>query len=263
MAVFQEKNSTTPSDWRPNWKNPSEYPASRFPRHWAWEFLRRNPEYQSDYEYAQQFCLSGGGYAGNSPYSGILKKYGISTMLPDPSNSQAAKPTGGLLFSGEGIRIHQYSEREKVQRVDGDFEWPYRTNFHPPLPAHEAEIYLQFDLSKPLGPQLNHAKAVLHAHQQHGVSKGRFEVKNNRFRPRDYPDYLRLLDSRDAGASLKESGMIIYSIGAGDWLCRKTTVEAALAAALRLRDNDYQLLPLVAPYGGGKKQSKAQSPCPK
>ena len=35
-----------------NWKNPSEYPNPKNANgsRWAWEFLRRNPQYQKDYE---------------------------------------------------------------------------------------------------------------------------------------------------------------------------------------------------------------------
>ena len=38
--------------WRPNWKNEAEYPDAEktSTTQWAWEFLRRNPEYKEDYE---------------------------------------------------------------------------------------------------------------------------------------------------------------------------------------------------------------------
>ena len=36
--------------WLPNWKNSDEYPNPKntIADQWAWEFLRRNPEYQAD-----------------------------------------------------------------------------------------------------------------------------------------------------------------------------------------------------------------------
>lgn len=39
-------------DWLPNWKNVAEYgdPATMTAQHWAWEFLRRSPQYQEDYK---------------------------------------------------------------------------------------------------------------------------------------------------------------------------------------------------------------------
>ncbi len=38
-------------EWLPNWKNANEYPDpdTTYLKEWAWEFLRRNPEYQQDY----------------------------------------------------------------------------------------------------------------------------------------------------------------------------------------------------------------------
>lgn len=39
-----------PPPWLPNWKDESAYPDASYPlRLWAWEFLRRNLEYQADY----------------------------------------------------------------------------------------------------------------------------------------------------------------------------------------------------------------------
>ena len=39
-------------DWLPNWRNGDEYPdpATTSAQQWAWEFLRRNHEYQADYK---------------------------------------------------------------------------------------------------------------------------------------------------------------------------------------------------------------------
>ena len=38
-------------DWLPDWRDESAYPAPNAlsARHWAWQFLRRNPDYQADF----------------------------------------------------------------------------------------------------------------------------------------------------------------------------------------------------------------------
>lgn len=36
-------------DWLPDWRDKSAYPKHNSKKRWAWEFLRRNPEYQKDY----------------------------------------------------------------------------------------------------------------------------------------------------------------------------------------------------------------------
>lgn len=45
------------NSWRPNWKDKTQYPMPNddiLIEQWAWEFLRRNEEYQKDYN--QKFC---------------------------------------------------------------------------------------------------------------------------------------------------------------------------------------------------------------
>lgn len=56
-----------------NWRNPAEYPDPALAPldRWAWEFLRRNPEYQADY---RRLCEDGSFYAipgdaNDTPYS--------------------------------------------------------------------------------------------------------------------------------------------------------------------------------------------------
>lgn len=41
----------TADNWRPDWRDPEQYPDPHTTSmlQWAWEFLRRNPEYQTDY----------------------------------------------------------------------------------------------------------------------------------------------------------------------------------------------------------------------
>lgn len=48
-------------DWLPNWKNVAEYPdlATTTAQQWAWEFLRRNDNYQADYEELVKFQENG------------------------------------------------------------------------------------------------------------------------------------------------------------------------------------------------------------
>jgi hypothetical protein len=33
----------------PDWLDPQAYPTERAPREWAWEFLRRDPDYRLDW----------------------------------------------------------------------------------------------------------------------------------------------------------------------------------------------------------------------
>jgi len=68
----------------PDWRDALAYPndetfrdpedSSNQARGWAWEFLRRNPAYQQDYDYA----LTGE----DADREGVAAKYGLSLLLP-------------------------------------------------------------------------------------------------------------------------------------------------------------------------------------
>ena len=50
--ISMKKESSKKPDWLPDWKDISKYPDPNKAtgRVWAWEFLRRNPEYQQLWE---------------------------------------------------------------------------------------------------------------------------------------------------------------------------------------------------------------------
>ena len=49
MTDRGQVNAGPADPWRPDWRNEKEYPSERLPEQWAWELVRRNPDYQSEY----------------------------------------------------------------------------------------------------------------------------------------------------------------------------------------------------------------------
>lgn len=66
-------------DWLPNWKDPDKYPDPKTTttKMWAWEFLRRNIGYQSDYKRVSQY-LNQIGYS-NAFESLMLSNYHLDS----------------------------------------------------------------------------------------------------------------------------------------------------------------------------------------
>ena len=49
IGSLRKSGMKTTPPWLPSWRNSKGYPSITAPlRQWAWEFLRRNPDYQND-----------------------------------------------------------------------------------------------------------------------------------------------------------------------------------------------------------------------
>ena len=204
--------------WLPNWQNPIQYPdptkASRLD--WAWEFLRRNPQYQllwtklikPHYDRAHvDRSLRGRATsaqkvsdrvrpflrvtAGDYDLTPFREQFGITTVPPDPS-----EPTAKLRFEAEFIRY----ARKPLERP-GRPGWVY--NVPAALQGHEVLVW--FDLRWPISAQLNRAKELLAAEARRLPNVFRF-----RYRPDQYANYLRLLDARVVKAKDPHVAKVFY-----------------------------------------------------
>ena len=70
----------------PNWKDPSAYPDPKKTdiEQWAWEFLRRNPEYQKDYEIMKVVKKKNSEFV-QTPYG-----YGLWVYHPHPEPDESS-----------------------------------------------------------------------------------------------------------------------------------------------------------------------------
>jgi hypothetical protein len=193
--------------WPPDWKDPNNYsfPKNTTRLEWAWQFLRRNPEYQKLWKQAiflkalynpagvdanlQRAKKEGGVRHFNEQQisfwqATFVQRFGLVSPPPDP-----ALPEAKLQFSGQFIRFAQ-----KATSV------PYRVS----ATLDDGQVLVWFDANWPIEPQLKNAKRLLTAKfPDQNVVKFRFHsTACSRF--------LRLLDAKQARARTTEQARILY-----------------------------------------------------
>lgn len=180
----------------PDWRNGSAYPKAdaymekealeEDPLHtsksWAWQFLRRNHEYQEDSD--KWFSLP---IAQRDKTTGasIAEKYGLFMLIPYEMESPPAIPFLATL----SVRS---LERELKQGKGFNLQ--------------EFQLPLVFDLRFPIDDQLKLARTQIEEKiKGNSLLKAKHESAPQRRKRRPvYPRYLRVIDARNAGASFDE-----------------------------------------------------------
>lgn len=179
------------SDWGiPDWLDPDSYGATnRWPRNrWRWEFVRRRDDVRSAFDDEAE-----NSYRYWSKFAG-KEGFPIAHLRPDQPGFTAMHPIAKSL----GLpRLPNPRIGEQPFYEIGFSDWAESvTQFYSEEPP-EGFRRVDFDLSKPLEPQLECARQLLKAMQiqEHG------KAIQKRRHPTKWLTYLRLLDGREAGAS--------------------------------------------------------------
>jgi Family of unknown function (DUF6499) len=223
------------SEWNvPDWRDPAQYPHPRdcSLRQWAWEFLRRNPEYRSLWrEHIEPFYdpafryqdqdVGPVGPAHDVPadrQAGLVHRFGLDSFPPSPDDHRPP------LFIRAGLRY--IGEREAR------------------LLLYEGQIAVIFDLTRPIGRQMAAAKKLL------TEEKKRSGHREHRNRIEHFVPYLCTLDAVYAGATHTEIGARLFEDQSAE--TRLFTVRDYWDAATRLRDRDF----LFIAAGGEKADTR-------
>ena len=192
----------------------------------AWEFLRRNPEYQRDYD------KHGSSKRGTEKKRRVLNRWGIFA-LQDPKADEYPGPSFFTDFP------------QQVNVPGGDAPKPKG------LPS-KAEVILRFDLREPAGRQADKVKTILE-----NLRKARkIKLPNPHFHRDLFPLYLKLLDADAQGLKKKEQHYLVDGPARLERLeldgdkadLRKTLTKEItrhLEAAKKIRDKEYSLLLLT------------------
>jgi hypothetical protein len=216
-------------DWLPDWRDASAYPGpATLLYDWAWEFLRRNPEYQ------RRWCewnapRAEGERRRRIRLSVFKQEFGV--LLPrEPQSTEA--PT----FEWDiGV-----VERPPRSRLPDDQEFFARISLQP------GQAAVVFDLRLQLNKQLAGAEEWLKGHAK--LRKGLGELEEFPLetpRVREFPGYLRLLDADAAGVTNKKvMASVIYPELEKHVLARAgyEKVRYGLYRAKKLRDGGYRSL---------------------
>ena len=190
----------------PDWRKPEEYGCTarwELDR-WRWEFTRRWSDYRADFEVA--FCKWAAMTLVPSDIERAFEardrwdlirvpassresaaKYGLTCFF-DPMVSDWARPGdskwNGPVWRGTGFQAHRS-----------------RRPLHPDTPHL---VPCCFDVSRPIEPQLKQAAAELRAWQVKLTGYGAIKLRKPKLHRAKWSTYLRVLDAREAGASLSQ-----------------------------------------------------------
>lgn len=232
-----------------DWSRPQDY---RFTRdldgaRWAWEFLRRNPDYQSEwrgFDAVWQALEADYGRPPNRDFAAwrldprawvpaadcpdgdcrvdrdkvliecaLGARWGFYKFPPAPHDND---PVGGgrLMWRAVEERVELLGER--------DTAW---------LGGDPARVAIGFDLALPLRDQVERAKRLLQVLQRRRVRAGEFRPQSIKAQAGSLTAMLRLLDAEAAGSG--EAGYVQVD---ANW-------RALLDEAHALRDGGYRRLP--------------------
>lgn len=232
----------------PDWREAGDYVAlaELDAAQWAWEFLRRNPDYQRDYAWFMTTWQALEADYGKPPQRDFHR------WRQDARAWHDAKGTGQ---GDEALLIECWmAERWGLSRFPLDparsaLQLDDRPAWHAPPPAvqviepglEETDHYhvdLRFDSRVALTDQLEAARRLLLARQHRLRREGILEPASAAPGPTLWTLYLRLLDAESVGVSPADAMTILKAgreISPGD-------AEALLARAEALRDRDYRFL---------------------
>ena len=224
-------------DWLPDWTKPDEYPAPKKTSgaRWAWEFLRRNEDYQQDYAiYSPIKEKDKEKDSGRNIAETFGKKYHLTRgMFPDPAwnppdDIPGRPPRGILLFddiygtSSPGIIAHGPIGPRSIS------------------PQSEAEVIVRFNLEIPTKIQLEMVGYTLDQLRKILRKDGLIKPLKNKLDGRRYQRYLRLLDAETNGITHNEIAAVIFPT----FMNGEKKVTTQLTAARRLKNQNYRFIVL-------------------
>jgi Proteobacterial transcriptional regulator-like domain len=210
----------------PDWKSRDNYPdpQNTSSSQWAWEFLRRNPEYQLLWEKLIKPIYKSPRSANRlrPPILEFERQFHITDTFVQLPPSPAAKQAPTLYFDAPFILCRGASNAGPIR-----FDWSIGLN----------EMIVLFDMTRPIKPQLERVKMALVT-----ASKDQ-ENRNSEFHrhTRSYRKYLRLLDAEIAGATWSQIAKELYPHLSDAYPNRpgRRQGRSDFKIAKRLRDEDF------------------------
>lgn len=194
--------------WRPDWHQIMGYPngETTTDRQWAWEFLRRNLVYQSDFTEAHNLSTD--------CTKELREKYWIKKFV-DPAVPYSYKLGRSLWEDASyifGPRMVSYSDRphfdERWEGMDERVWHNIRT------PQSDTEVVVKFDIGLPIKPQLEEAESRLEIYKSVYASTWAGDKTGQRS---IYRGYLRVLDAESEGLSLLKMAEVFLQANDPDW----------------------------------------------
>lgn len=228
-----------------DWKNPDDYDyLAEFNLHeWAWEFLRRNPEYREAY-----FALEAS-----------ATKAKFREAQEDPVKWEAFRALHIAATEPWGLRMPA-NPRFTYREAFPNFVQQAGVQMPPSWTAPEAEegdlwpgyphtVVLQFDLHYSVEIQIQIAAERLRRFGRHIAEAFNYQPiapKTKQYRKGQFPLYVRILDAELAGATIGQMSRELFR-GTED---QRGNLKSMRATAQRMSRKDYRDLLLLPPWGG-------------
>lgn len=209
-----------------DWRKPEEYadPDSINPKQWAWEFLRRNPQYQNDFNKFRREIESDGFPIINQENILMAEKYGLSFIFSNPNDDFSQVRPEALRFLKTGSQVRYVGRIFQSQK--------------------KGEVALKFDVTKPIEPQIQSAKTTLN------FERKRLGFKDPNHHIKKFATYLRVLDAEQSGIPPNKIASIIFPNIINEYpdYAGAKRVFDALESAKRYRDHDFIYLPFLSSF---------------
>jgi hypothetical protein len=198
------------------WWDPGAYPGSDASlTQWAWEFLRRNPDYRRCWEKVQPFFDVAAGVENLEAWWEEAQQQQAAWMQSNPAKGTAFKNVSPVqqmvdrfgacgdprrgdyvpAFDVGGISFHVPLCEGALAALKGKSQ--FRGN---ELELKGNQVAVVFDCDRPINAQLARAKIILDQRRR-ARSK---DAKEPRPRTDKFTSYLQILDAVDAGATIAE-----------------------------------------------------------
>jgi hypothetical protein len=194
-----------------DFRDASQYPRSKRLSSWRWEYLRRNPAYQSYFETHKS------GLETDTPtHSGreLLSRFGIRSLY-DPRQDEYPPGafytmTGGAVIRAEEIsriaagnlQLAKRAVESGISAVALLFDHIMRERDRYP----HGTVLVVIDTTLPLEPQFAVAQKTI---EEHLSNDARVPALRNH-RIAEWRGYLRVLDARAAGEAVDDIAAIVY-----------------------------------------------------
>lgn len=213
-----------------DWRSAADYPppGTALLARWHWEFLRRNRQYQQDYE--RFVSLSARVAAEAEERERLAGRYGLDGIMFDFRES--LEPLFSCPRRADALRLIRWNtkfvEDDEGNRVEADLD--DLQYLSPRLRQHECGII--FSMREPVDVQIDAARIRLESEFK------RFDARRGRVE--EYVLYLRLLDAEADGNGPAE--LAEYFFPDVDPRLGRRRVDAALGEAVLLRDVNFRYI---------------------
>lgn len=200
----------------PDWKNPADYnfTAGLTPAEWAWQFLRRNPDYQTDWQWFHATWTVLEAEYGRPPERDFHRWQKDPRAYRQAVTNEQGDDEESLLIEcwmGQKWGFYKFPVDPSVELPQLGTQLLWRDVSLTPtiveaadvdwLGVNLAKVAYGFDLSQPLAPQLDQAQRFLRLLQRQRCKQGSIILETLQQRQHEWRQYLRYLDAEAANVS--------------------------------------------------------------